>query len=68
MFKWSVTSVINTNVDYMNPDHVLFEGLGKETQTDGTTTAKSPAGMFDDSLIPNDLGYVKQKMEEYYNG
>lgn len=41
---------------------------GFETQTDGTTTAKSPAGMFDDSLIPNDLGYVKQKMEEYYNG
>jgi len=41
---------------------------GFETQTDGTTSAKSPAGMFDDALIPNDLGYVKQKMEEYYNG
>lgn len=41
---------------------------GFETQTDGSTTAKSPAGMFDQVLIPNDLGYIKQKMEEYYEG
>jgi hypothetical protein len=37
------------------------------TNTDGSNTAKSPVGMFDDLLIPNDLGYVKDKMEEYYN-
>lgn len=27
--------------------------------------AKSPRGMFEDKLIPNDLGYVLQKIEEY---
>jgi len=37
-----------------------------QTQTDGKTTAKSPMGMFDKFLIPNDLGYVAKKMKEYY--
>ena len=30
--------------------------------------AKSPVGMFEDKLIPNDLGFVLDKVEEYYNG
>ena len=29
--------------------------------------AKSPADMFDEDFIPNDLGYVVTKMNEYYN-
>jgi hypothetical protein len=29
--------------------------------------AKSPAGMFDEDFIPNDLGYVIKKINEYYN-
>ena len=29
--------------------------------------AKSPDGMFDELKIPNDLSYVCQKVEEYYN-
>lgn len=29
--------------------------------------AKSPADMFEEDFIPNDLGYVVKKMEEYYN-
>lgn len=29
--------------------------------------AKSPAGMFEEDFIPNDLGFVIQKMNEYYN-
>jgi hypothetical protein len=28
--------------------------------------AKSPDGMFDEDFIPNDLGYVVKKMDEYY--
>lgn len=36
------------------------------TQTDGETTAKSPKGMFEDMEIPNDLQYVKEKIDEYY--
>ena len=30
--------------------------------------AKSPVGMFEDLLIPNDLGLVVRKIKEYYNG
>lgn len=37
------------------------------TQTDGITSAKSPRGMFEDKLIPNDLNYVVQKIKEYYS-
>lgn len=29
--------------------------------------AKSPRGMFDEKLIPNDMGFVLQKVEEYNN-
>lgn len=29
--------------------------------------AKSPDGMFEEDFIPNDLGFVIQKMNEYYN-
>jgi hypothetical protein len=30
--------------------------------------AKSPIGMFEDKLIPNDMGYVLEKVENYYKG
>jgi hypothetical protein len=38
------------------------------TQNDGSTTAKSPMGMFNEIKIPNDLKFVKEKLNEYYNG
>lgn len=38
------------------------------TQGDARHIAKSPMGMFDDAHIPNDLGFVKKKMREYYYG
>lgn len=58
---------------------VLFTDVSKDqnstqlqyrfiTQNDGTTTAKSPKGMFKDLLIPNDLAYVLKAIEEYYQG
>lgn len=37
------------------------------TQNDGSNTCKSPRGMFDSIEIPNDLAYVVDKMNEYYN-
>ena len=37
------------------------------TQGDSTIIAKSPQGMFEDKYIPNDLAYVKSKIESYYN-
>lgn len=36
------------------------------TQHDGRHIAKSPMGMFDDKLIVNDLQYVIDKMNAYY--
>lgn len=38
------------------------------TQTDGVTRAKSPKGMFDEVLIPNDLQYVIERIYEYEHG
>lgn len=37
------------------------------TNSDGSTTAKSPAGMFD-LEIPNDLNFVLQRVKAYYEG
>lgn len=37
------------------------------TQNDGSHIAKSPQGMFEDKYIGNDLAFVKQKMNAYYN-
>ena len=36
-----------------------------QTQTNGFTSAKTPAGCFDSFLIPNDMGYVLDKIKEY---
>ncbi len=38
------------------------------TNNDGTTTAKTPMGCFEETLIPNDLQYVVQKINEYNEG
>lgn len=35
------------------------------TQSDGTTTAKTPLGCFEDLLIDNDLKYICDKIDEY---
>ncbi len=37
------------------------------TQGDARHIAKSPMGMFESRNIPNDLAFVKQKMNSYYN-
>lgn len=37
------------------------------TQNNGQDTVKSPVGMFDTDLIPNDLKMVDQKIREYYD-
>jgi len=52
--------------------HVISDGKGKnsywfQTQTDGTSTAKTPEGMFEKYLIPNDMQLVKETMEKYFN-
>lgn len=37
------------------------------TNFEGQYPAKSPVGMFDKYYIPNDMGYVIHKVNEYYN-
>ena len=36
------------------------------TQSDGTTTGKSPRGMFAELKIPNDLKFVIDNVNKYY--
>lgn len=57
--------------------YVLFTKLLKDiegnvmhkfiTQSDGTTTAKTPMGCLDEFYIDNDLQYVIEKIDEYNN-
>ena len=44
-------------------DNVSF---GFVTHNDGTSTAKSPEGMFEEDYIPNDLGLVAAAIDKYY--
>ena len=58
--------------------YVLFTALVKDndgniqykfmTQTDGSTTAKSPMGCFESLLIDNDLQEVINKIDQYNEG
>jgi len=38
------------------------------TQSNGTTTAKSPLDMFDNIKVPNDLAVVLDTIRKYYEG
>lgn len=64
LFTMILYTQISTNTDETGKKTIAYNFV---TQNDGTTTAKSPIGMFDSLLIPNDLGYVVDKMNEYYN-
>lgn len=37
------------------------------TNNDGVFPARSPQGMFEESQVPNDLGFIREKIDEYYN-
>lgn len=56
------TTVLYTNVEKTK------EGLRYSfiTQNDGSSTAKSPMGMFKELEIPNNLNIVKKAIHEYY--
>ena len=46
---------------------VSDEGYRFLTQHDGTHVSKSPDGMFSEKLIPNDLKFVRDTVEKYFN-
>jgi hypothetical protein len=58
------TVVLFTEVR-VEPDKTISHNF--VTQTDGTTTAKSPRGMFSELRIPNDLSFVIKTAAEYYD-
>lgn len=47
--------------------HVVDGNYKFITQNNGSVIAKSPLGMFDDLMIDNDLQYVSEKINQYYN-
>lgn len=59
------TYVLFTKVVKDESDKVQYKFL---TNSDGTCTAKSPMGLFEDLLIDNDLDYVVKKIQEYNEG
>jgi len=58
------TVVLYTKVVH---DNKLGNKYYFQTQTDGDNTAKSPKGMFEEKLIPNDLNLVIQGIIQYEN-
>lgn len=44
-------------------DRTIF---GFQTNATETSTRKTPAGMFKEDFIPNDLGYVVEEMDRYF--
>lgn len=58
------TYVLFTDVSRDENNNVVYSFI---THSDGSNTAKSPLGCFDEDKIPNDLAYVISKIEEYNN-
>lgn len=46
---------------------VMDDGYKFLTQHDGIHISKSPIGMFEEKYIPNDLKFVRDTIENYYN-
>jgi len=61
--KFDIVLLGNTRFD-SSEKKLHKEFLTNETEQYGS--AKSPIGMFEELRIPNDLGYVKGKIVEYY--
>jgi len=63
-----VPMVLYSDIKYDDKGNATYGFYTHRTMI-GTTEipAKSPADMFEEDFIPNDLGYVVKKMNEYYN-
>ena len=56
------TYVLFTTVQREDESNATYKFI---TNSDGTCTAKSPMGLFDDIYIDNDLNYVVNRIKEY---
>lgn len=63
-----VPMVLYSAIKYDDKGNATY-GFYTHRTMEGTVEipAKSPAEMFEEDFIPNDLGYVTKKMNEYYN-
>lgn len=63
-----VPMVLYSDIKYDDKGNATY-GFYTHRTINGTIEipAKSPAEMFEEDFIPNDLGYVVKKMNEYYN-
>jgi len=72
MFDQNITlEGLFTTILYTHTEWDDKEGKGHYyfiTNRTSDYPAKSPVGQFDDIMIPNDLGYVAEKIDEYNNG
>ena len=59
------TVILYTKVEKTGDNKIKYSFI---TNNDGKHPAKSPVGMFKDLYIPNDLGYVVKRIDEYNNG
>ena len=60
------TIVLYTNVKTnMQGTHYSFVTNQYQDERNILVMAKSPRGMFEEKLIPNGMGYVLEKIEEY---
>ena len=57
--------ILYTNVSKGADNKIQYQFV---TNNDGKYPAKSPVGMFSETYIPNDLGYVSQLIDSYNNG
>lgn len=57
------TVVLFTEVEKDDKNNITYSFI---TNSDGSTTAKSPKGMFKDFKIPNDLGIVSKAIADFY--
>jgi len=58
------TVILYTKVIRDSEKGIIYQFV---TNNDGEYPANTPVGMFKDLYIPNDLGYVSEKIHEYYN-
>lgn len=60
LYTTTKTTLKDTTYHFVTNKHISDRGIH--------IMAKSPIGMFEEKLIPNDLGFVLDKVNEYYTG
>lgn len=60
LYTYVKTTMQGSTYSFITNQHIDDRGI--------YITAKSPRGMFNEKIIPNDMGYVIKKITEYNKG